>query len=252
MFSTSLGLGAGGAAGPHVENLRQLRLRRGPQTQCEHVGIVPRAPRPPSARQRTAPRGCPAPCWRRSTPPSSSSTRRSPARLGRRPRRGPPLRSPMPSRGRSASAYAPCRSGSCRRRRSSSGSAGATPVSSSAASAMRIGRGSAPPAPGDVRTRGDRGFAILIQRGLNGRLAVLERPSLETFSIAVLDQRHQRAALVGQRVLDPRRHLWERLTFDDPLLLERAQAQRQRPRTDAVKRALELAGNASGPPRGRG
>ena len=57
----------------------------------------------------------------------------------------------------------------------------------------------------------------------------------------VLDQRDQRPALGGQRVLDPRRHLRVGVPLDDALLLERPQPQRQRPRADAGERALELA-----------
>ncbi len=51
----------------------------------------------------------------------------------------------------------------------------------------------------------------------------------------------QRAALVGERVLDARRHLGKGLTLDDPLFFQRTQAQRQRARADALQRALELA-----------
>ena len=48
-------------------------------------------------------------------------------------------------------------------------------------------------------------------------------------------------ALVGQRVLDPRRDLGECLARHDALLLQRAQAQRERARRDAGQGALELA-----------
>src|SRR4051794_24856723 len=40
-----------------------------------------------------------------------------------------------------------------------------------------------------------------------------------------LDDRDQRPPLLRQAVLDPRRHLGERLALEDALLLERAQAQ---------------------------
>src|SRR6266487_1872043 len=56
-----------------------------------------------------------------------------------------------------------------------------------------------------------------------------------------LDDRDERAALLGEQVLDARRNLGERRALDDALLLERAQAQRQRTRADALQRALELA-----------
>src|SRR3954466_16212645 len=56
-----------------------------------------------------------------------------------------------------------------------------------------------------------------------------------------LDDRHERLALVRQRVLHPRRDLGEGLPLDDSLLLERAQAQRERAGRDALERALQLA-----------
>src|SRR5687767_811019 len=56
-----------------------------------------------------------------------------------------------------------------------------------------------------------------------------------------LHDRDERAALLGERVLDARRDLGERLALHDALLFERAQAQRERPRRDAFERALELA-----------
>ena len=44
-----------------------------------------------------------------------------------------------------------------------------------------------------------------------------------------------------KRVLDPRRDLGIGAPLDDPLLLERAQAQREGARADPLERALELA-----------
>jgi len=49
----------------------------------------------------------------------------------------------------------------------------------------------------------------------------------------LLDQRDQGSALLGQRVLNPRRDLGEGLALDDALLLQRPEAKRQRPRADA-------------------
>src|SRR3954464_12835836 len=57
----------------------------------------------------------------------------------------------------------------------------------------------------------------------------------------VLDDRQQRQALPGQRVLDARRDLGVGVALDDPLLLQRAQAQGEGARADALQRALELA-----------
>jgi hypothetical protein len=57
----------------------------------------------------------------------------------------------------------------------------------------------------------------------------------------VLDQRHQRFALLGQRVLDPGRHLGEGVAGDDALFFKRPQAQREGARADPLQRALQLA-----------
>src|SRR5262249_44633773 len=56
-----------------------------------------------------------------------------------------------------------------------------------------------------------------------------------------VDDRDERAALLGQRVLDARRDLGIRAALDDALFLQRAQPQRERARGDAAERALELA-----------
>src|SRR4051812_48229684 len=56
-----------------------------------------------------------------------------------------------------------------------------------------------------------------------------------------LDDRDEREALLGQRVLDARWHLGERGPLDDALLLQRPEAQGERARADALQRALELA-----------
>src|SRR6188472_308595 len=60
----------------------------------------------------------------------------------------------------------------------------------------------------------------------------------------VLNQRHQRLALLGQRILDPRRNLGEGVALDDPLLFQSPQAQRERARADPLQRALQLAESA--------
>src|SRR3954468_4629656 len=56
-----------------------------------------------------------------------------------------------------------------------------------------------------------------------------------------LDDRDQRATLLGQAVLDARRDLGEGLALEDALLLQRPQAQREGAGADALQRALELA-----------
>ena len=60
------------------------------------------APRRQSAHRRIAPPGSRRPCWRRSTRPSPSSTRRSPGRHDHRRRRARRPRSPTPSPGAGA------------------------------------------------------------------------------------------------------------------------------------------------------
>src|SRR5437764_829526 len=56
----------------------------------------------------------------------------------------------------------------------------------------------------------------------------------------LLDDRQERVALVGQLVLDPRRRFRIAVPRDDALVLEDAEAFRERPRTDAGARVLEL------------
>ena len=62
-----------------------------------------------------------------------------------------------------------------------------------------------------------------------------------------LDDRDQRAALLGQRVLDARRDLGVRLARDDALLLERPQAQRERARRDARRASARARRSATRP-----
>ena len=56
-----------------------------------------------------------------------------------------------------------------------------------------------------------------------------------------IDDRQQVDPLLGQRVLDARRDLGVGVALDDPVLLERPQAKRQRAGADPRERALELA-----------
>ena len=71
-------------------------------------------------------------------------------------------------------------------------------------------------------------------------LGVLGEPA-HAVAAHVLDQRHQRLALLGERVLDPRRHLREGVAGDDALGFQRPQAQREGARADPLQRALQLA-----------
>ena len=79
--------------------------------------------------------------------------------------------------------------------------------------------------------------------GLVGRLRARALGAQPLLAVGAhrLDDRDERAALGGERVLDARRDLGERLALDDALLLQRAQAQREGARGDALERALELA-----------
>src|SRR4051812_49491730 len=84
------------------------------------------------------------------------------------------------------------------------------------------------------------------ERGLRGgggsrRAGAVGVEPLHPVGAHRLDDGQQVPALVGQLVLDARRDLGVRAALDDALLLERAQAQRERPRADAGQRALELA-----------
>src|SRR3954470_22532557 len=74
-----------------------------------------------------------------------------------------------------------------------------------------------------------------------GRLALVQREPMAAVGAHVLDQRDEGSALVGELVGHAGRHLVEGAALDDSLLLERPEPQRERARTDAVERALELA-----------
>src|SRR5205085_3326717 len=128
--------------------------------------------------------------------------------------------------GRSSLLRAPCRTGSWPRRRSSSARAEAMPVSSSAATAIRISGGS------DCRYGG---LQLARRVGLGHRVAIaLGTEPLAPVLAHVLDQRHEGATLLGQRILDSRRHLGICLALHDPLLFQGAKPQRQRARTDPL------------------
>ena len=96
-----------------------------------------------------------------------------------------------------------------------------------------------------------------VLRGDDGRLGGLRAGALGAQPLGAvgahrLDDRDERAALVGQRVLDARRHLGERLARDDALLLQRAQAQRERARRDALRASARARRSGRGARRGRG
>ena len=80
------------------------------------------------------------------------------------------------------------------------------------------------------------------RRRRRSRLArlVLGQPAVAV-GAHVLDQRHQGRALVGEGVFDPGRDLGVGPALDYPLLLQRAQAQREGAGADAGEGALELA-----------
>src|SRR4029453_18465866 len=71
--------------------------------------------------------------------------------------------------------------------------------------------------------------------------ALVDAEGLAPAGAAVLVQRPERLALRRERVLDARRHLGEGVPLDDALLLERTEAQRERPRANPGQGALELA-----------
>ena len=75
---------------------------------------------------------------------------------------------------------------------------------------------------------------------LNVRLLLICGQPLAPVGAHVLDQRDEGAALAGELIGHPRWHLGEGAALDDPLLLERPQAQRQGAGTDPLEGALEL------------
>src|SRR4051794_37410662 len=98
----------------------------------------------------------------------------------------------------------------------------------------RFAHARSPPAPATgVAARGGSGG--------NGRPGALGRQEpLASVRPHVLDQRNEGSALVGERVLDPRRDLRVGAALHDAVFLERAKPKREGARTDAVERALEL------------
>src|SRR5262245_46696181 len=75
--------------------------------------------------------------------------------------------------------------------------------------------------------------------------AVVHAEVLAAVAAHVLDQRHEGLALGRKRVLDARRDLGIGVALNDALLLERAQAQRERARADPRQRALQLTETAA-------
>ena len=157
---------------------------------------------------------------------------RSGARTGRRRTRGPSssatskgICSPPATRALSRTAASAASRFSASLRRKSR---------TSPASAPRLGA----PAPARrLAASGD--WTFVLDAGRDG-LGVLGQPA-HAVAAHVLDQRHQRLALLGERVLDPRRHLGEGVAGDDALRFQRPQAQRERARADPLERALQLA-----------
>src|SRR5438105_2699907 len=88
-----------------------------------------------------------------------------------------------------------------------------------------------PPAPSKVVMRAKRADF--------GRLMRAGEPLVPELAHRV-DDREERLALLRQLVLDARRRLGIAVPLDDPFVLERAQALRQRPRRDTGARVLEL------------
>src|SRR5579862_6921658 len=86
---------------------------------------------------------------------------------------------------------------------------------------------------GWLAARSDGGYSRLALDELVGLFIAAE--PLAPVDAHVVDQRHERQALLGEGVFDPRRHLGIRLAMDDPLLLERPQPQRQRARADPAQ-----------------
>ena len=134
MFATSSLVGARSGLEPAVQDLLEQRRAGGPQRQRQHVRVVPPARAAgASRRRRTAPRArrgtlfaaidAPVPVQQHTTPWSArpSATSRAAASLAHA------------QSSRSSSLSAPCTIGSWPRRRSSSTTASATPVRSSAA-----------------------------------------------------------------------------------------------------------------------
>src|ERR1700676_4373516 len=98
-----------------------------------------------------------------------------------------------------------------------------------------------PARPPESALRGDGGEFGGDRRLLDRRLRGLLAEPAATVLAHALDDREQIEPLPRQRVLDARRHLGVGVALDEAVLLERAQAQGERPRADAGERALELA-----------
>ena len=131
-----------GAAANHASRISSSTRRRGraQATARARWRRSTSAPPPRWRRRRTARRGRRGPCWRRSTRRCRSSSTRPPARRGRRRRRARRPRRPTPSRRARRRRARRAASGSWPRARNCSTTASATPVRSSAATAILIER----------------------------------------------------------------------------------------------------------------
>src|SRR2546426_10137530 len=85
--------------------------------------------------------------------------------------------------------------------------------------------------------------SVQMRSGLRGRryARALRSEPFAPEAAHVLNQRQERAPLLGERVLDTRRDLGVSLALHDALVLEGPKAKRERARADAGERALELA-----------
>src|SRR5512133_1792269 len=117
--------------------------------------------------------------------------------------------------------------------------AGSPPATSRVAPTTRFGRVRRPAWPAAApRTRLT---PINPLDGGGDLLRLLNRQPAPAVGAHVLDQRHQRPTLLGERVLDPRRELRIGVPLDDALLLEGTEAKREGARADPLQRALQFA-----------
>src|SRR3954451_5996357 len=136
---------------------------------------------------------------------------------------------------------------------SSTSNSTSAPERSSSVSSAAASSAKSRSAPYRARLRMRGGFAPAVRSpaggrrlssgadGVVGRRALLHAEPLAAVATHVVDQRHERLTLGGERVLHPGRDLRIGVPLDDGLLLERPQPQRQRARADPRQRPLELA-----------